>query len=983
MTKYIQNTIKLLFLLIPLFVFSQKIDSAYVHGSNHKARALEREGKFSEAYMLVNDIILRLKKQYKSEQQPLFNQTKIEVEKNFGNYEDSIKYYHDALKYLAFSYQTKAGIERNLGDYEKSIKTSRNALQICLQLKDTFNIAYNYNLIGVGYYFLSEYDSTKMYYEKSYELRKRIKVADKVLAVSAYNLAILYEDLVQPEKALKLYKDAEHYLLKSKETKSFLSDVYVGIAHLYFYRKEINKAEEYSEKAIDVGLKSYGEYNPNMTFVYTSYANILESKEKYKEAIILLEKSLKIRENTYGEYHKWTCESNYKLAEVLALDKQYDKAEVYFIKAIDVGEKVNSIQFLANAKTYLAKLYIDQDINFDEAEELLLSALNINIGVFGYKNNIIAEVYYYLAQIAKKRNQKDKLLAFVTRTLNSASYDKNNLNQVIAPYNALDAIVLMGDWYKDEYNRTKKIDLLKNKYQLIDEELALIKFSQKNFSSDQSKIKIANEYRDIFEKGLNTCWELYHTTSEQKYLEKAFELSETNRNTTLLEGLQDLKYKLFGDVPSELLGQENKIKQDLELAKLDLYYEKSAQAPDKEFISSLLNQRILLSNKLDSLHKTFEKDYPRYSNLKYANKVIKISDVQSEIDNNTQLLTYFLGEDDLYSFIITKDKVSFLKGNIADKLIDNTIRLKKNLITRKDIKNISEDLHLYLLGQQLHNTKSKLVIIPDNVLNYIPFEILLNDNDRFLIDDYSICYSGSVHLFLELKNDFFNYSPPNYWAGFSPKYEGDFELSSISDEISTISKIVKGKNFIGEASKKQSFLDNNKDFSILHLAMHAEIDNENPMFNKLIFSDGELTSSEIYLSNTKANLAVLSACNTGFGKLEKGEGVMSMARAFHFSGVPSVIMSLWKVPDKETNQIMIAFYKHLKSGETKSEALKNAKLDFLKTTSDINLKHPYYWSGFVLNGNSNKLIPTKKYNYFLIGLVIIAIVLVVIKWIKK
>ena len=118
-------------------------------------------------------------------------------------------------------------------------------------------------------------------------------------------------------------------------------------------------------------------------------------------------------------------------------------------------------------------------------------------------------------------------------------------------------------------------------------------------------------------------------------------------------------------------------------------------------------------------NKTFEKDYPRYSNLKYANKVIKISDVQSEIDNNTQLLTYFLGEDDLYSFIITKDKVSFLKGNIADKLIDNTIRLKKNLITRKDIKNISEDLHLYLLGQQLHNTKSKLVIIPDNVLNYI------------------------------------------------------------------------------------------------------------------------------------------------------------------------------------------------------------------------------------------------------------------------
>ena len=952
MTKYIQNSIRLLFIIFPLFIFSQKIDSVYVYGENRKARTLEREGKFKEAYNLVNEIISKIEKD-------------------------------NDPKYLAYSYQTKAGIERNLGEYQKSIETSNEALQICLQLKDTFNIAYNYNLIGVGYYFLSEYDSTKIYYEKSYELKKKIDVEDKVLAVSAYNLAILYEDLAQSEKALKLYKDAERYLLRSNETKSFLSDVYVGIAHLYFYKKEIDKAEEYAEKAIDVGLKSYGEFNPNMTFVYTSYANILESKEKYKEAIILLEKSLKIREKTYGEYHKWTCESNYKLAEVLALDEQYEKAKKHFNKAIDIGEKGNSVQYLANAKTYLAKLYIDQKINYDEANDLLLSALNLNIGVFGYKNDIIAEIYYYLAMVAKERNEKDKLFAFVTQTLNSSNYDKSNLNQVIAPYNALDALVLMGDWFNNEYIRTKDINFLKEKYHLIDEEIALIKYSQKNFSSEQSKIKIANEYRDIFEKELYTCWILYHKTKEQKYLEKAFELSETNRNTTLLEGLQDSKYKLFGNIPIDLLELENKVKQNLELVKLDLYYEKSAQAPDKEFISDLLNQRIFLGNKLDSLLKTFDKDYPRYANLKYANKVISISNVQREIDNKTQLVTYFLGEDNLYSFIITKENVSFLKGNVAEKLIKNTVLLKKNLIDRKDFKTISKNLHHYLLGQQLNKKKKNLVIVPDNVLNYIPFEILLNDKNKLLIEDYTICYTGSVHLFLELKNDFFNYNTPNYWAGFSPNYQQDYKLSSSSNEISTISKMVKGKYFVGDESKKQSFLENNKDYSILHLAMHAEIDNENPMFNKLIFSDDELTSSEIYLSNTKANLAVLSACNTGFGKLEKGEGVMSMARAFHFSGVPSVIMSLWKVPDKETNKVMVAFYKHLKSGQTKSEALKNAKLDFLASTNDINLKHPYYWSGFVLNGNSNTLVPAKNYNYLIIGLFIIGIVIFGVKWIKK
>jgi CHAT domain-containing protein len=102
-------------------------------------------------------------------------------------------------------------------------------------------------------------------------------------------------------------------------------------------------------------------------------------------------------------------------------------------------------------------------------------------------------------------------------------------------------------------------------------------------------------------------------------------------------------------------------------------------------------------------------------------------------------------------------------------------------------------------------------------------------------------------------------------------------------------------------------------------------------------------------------LAVLSSCNTGFGKIEKGEGVMSMARAFHFSGIPSVLMSLWKVPDKETESIMVDFYKFLKSGRSKSEALRLAKLNFLDNNTNPELKHPYYWSGFVINGNTEPI----------------------------
>ncbi|MDH3323878.1 MAG: tetratricopeptide repeat protein, partial [Flavobacteriaceae bacterium] len=407
MKRGIQNTLKTIVLLVPLFVFSQKIDSAYVFDTNNKALILKSTGSYTEALSLIDGLITKI------------NDTQ--------------------LKYLAHSLQTKAIIQQDLGKYEQSIKTSNEALNISEQLKDSFNIAFNYNLIGIGYYFLSDYERTKMYYEKSFALKKQIKVDDRQLAVNAYNLAILYEDLAQPIKALKLYKEAENYLLEDTGDKSFLTDVYVGISHLYFYRKEINKAEEYSEKAMDIGLKSYGPLSPNMTFVYNSYSNILESKGNYKEAIVLLKKSLKIRENTYGENHKWTCESNNKLAEILALDKQYDEAEKHFKRAIDIGKQTNSFQYLANAQVYLAKMYLDRDIRFNEAEKLLLAALGTNIKVFGHQNDIIAENYYLLAEVAKKTNQKDKFFAFINQVFNASVYDKNKLNAVIAPFQALES----------------------------------------------------------------------------------------------------------------------------------------------------------------------------------------------------------------------------------------------------------------------------------------------------------------------------------------------------------------------------------------------------------------------------------------------------------------------------------------------------------------------------------------------------------------
>ncbi|MEN8125354.1 MAG: CHAT domain-containing tetratricopeptide repeat protein [Bacteroidota bacterium] len=947
MINPIKNILQALLILFSVTVFSQITDSTYIHNQHIKIATLNRDGNFDQAYQINNLLLSQLLKD------------------------------HNDTSEIAQTYFYKSSIEINLGKYNESIKSAHKSLNLFILENDSLKIASSLNLIGVGFYFLSNYDSTKIYYEKSYELKKKLKADSKKLAISSYNLALAYEDLEETDKALELYKQAETYLLQDKENLSFLSDVYVGIAHLYFYNKDIDNAEKYAEKALDEGLKSYGEFNPNMTFVYTSYANILESKKKYEESISLLKKSLNIRENTYGKYHKWTCESYYDLANAYALDKQFEQAEKHFEKAIEIGEKSNSFQYLSNAKTALAKMYCNQNQNNDKAEELLINALQYKLSVFGSKNEIVAENYLYLAQNAVNNNDEDSFFKYINLTLAASNYNKENLFNLVAPFVALDAMVIQGDWYQNQFKETNNIELLKEKYNLIDQELRLIRFSQMNFSSERSKISFANDYRKVFEKGLNTCWELYQNTNDEEYLEKAFELSETNRNTTLLEGMQDSQFKLFGDIPEELLQFEKQIKKELAKVKKDLYYENNSSNPNKEILSDLLDKRIKVSSKLDSLQSKFSLSYPKYKSLKYQNKIIKIADVQKELDKKNQLITYFLGDNNLYTFTITRDHVTFQKNEHANAIVKEIDKLKEGLITQENINEASTNLYKYLLKDNTDLSINNLIIIPDNVLNYIPFETLQNDKNKYLIENFTVSYSGSTRLFLELNNDYFNYKLPNYWVGFSPQYDNDKQLSSIKGETEDISKLVDGKSFIGTASTKENFFLNNMNHSILHLAMHAEIDNKNPMYNKLIFSDGDLTSSEIYVSNSKANLAVLSACNTGFGKLEKGEGVMSMARAFHFSGVPSILMSLWKVPDKETKIIMVAFYKNLKKGMSKNKALHEAKHEYLSSTNDITLKHPYYWSGFVLTGNNQALSNNNTNNYVIGSFLSILLLLII------
>ena len=232
----------------------------------------------------------------------------------------------------------------------------------------------------------------------------------------------------------------------------------------------------------------------------------------------------------------------------------------------------------------------------------------------------------------------------------------------------------------------------------------------------------------------------------------------------------------------------------------------------------------------------------------------------------------------------------------------------------------------------------------------------------------------------------------NLIAEFKERGSGFVSLMGAKEEANKIHQMIPGKLFIDSLATERNFKDWSPNFKILHIATHGIMNDIDPMMTRLVFyqdndsiEDGNLYAYEIYSLQLNAELAVLSACNTGSGKLQQGEGVMNLARGFSYAGVPGIVMSLWSINDISSAEIMEYFYTYLKAGHSKSEALQKAKLDYIQKADNLT-SNPYYWAGFVIIGNQHAIsIKTFNYTWVLIfsGIIVFALIAFLLRKSKR
>jgi CHAT domain-containing protein len=393
----------------------------------------------------------------------------------------------------------------------------------------------------------------------------------------------------------------------------------------------------------------------------------------------------------------------------------------------------------------------------------------------------------------------------------------------------------------------------------------------------------------------------------------------------------------------------------------------------------------------------FEESYPSYYDLKYRNEVTPLGDVSRVIGKRSNLLSYVLTEEKLFIFVTNGRKTEIITRETDSVFYASLSRFRALLSTMpvttgarqpfNEFMDLAFQLYRVLLEPALPYLRGdKIIISPDNILSYLPFETLVTEEFRspgllyreapFALKKYRFSYIYSVTLSSETQER--SRSLRNDLVAFAPEYDGreldDSILSAwpgLRGEIRSLPYAVLesedavdqcgGKAFLGDDATEDAYKKEAHLYKIIHLAMHTLVNDVNPAYSKMVFSaasggddDGLLNTYEVYGVPVNAMMVVLSSCNTGVGKLVSGEGILSLARGFLYAGSRSVVMSMWSVEDRSASAVIRSFYKNLRSGQNKSSALRHARLKFLRS-ADQGRSHPYYWSALVIYGDDTPL----------------------------
>ena len=748
-----------------------------------------------------------------------------------------------------------------------------------------------------------------------------------------------------------------------------------AIAYEQIFLEDYKASKQNYDRAQRI-IKRYSKDHPVKVYINNGIGIWHRNQGQYQKSIAALLKAAAYNEQLFGPYHYRNGSMYGNIARLYELSKEDEKSILYGLKTRNIFlENYGPLHpYLARSNRGLGNSYLNQK-DFSKA------------------------IYYF----------QHALKAVVHNINPSQQRVQINRADFEISHDLLLVLQDLGNAYFIKYKDSKDLLDLQLAEEYYDHTIYCIDLILDSYLEDESKKLLLSDAKKFYEGAMLVAFENYKRSKENKHLSKAFEIAERSKSTLLRSSMQTQEAIQFSSISDNLKLKEKEIREKIGDLKLELQKEeRKGNYADKSMLDSLESEIFKQEGSFSKMQNFFKENNPDYYKLRYGNPLLSMEEIKEKLAIKEEAINYFWGEAYVFIIHFTKSGSQFLqipnskilqtklKGIIENINNNQWVEEEANKDENKQaFINSCSYMYKKLIGKLSLQNESQLIIIPDGPLFYLPFEVLVNgdtyeDQDygdyNYLIKEHSVRYDFSLNSALDITT---KKNKKRGIIAFAPTYE-DLERTVLNEqlelyplknalhEIYWLEQVFEAETYIGENAQESAF-KNKRNYSVEHLAMHGFLDEENDLYSGLVFAkptdqeDGILYAYEIYDMKVPCDLICLSACNMRSGKLEKGEGVMSLGRAFKHAGSASICMSLWVSEDEQNRALMEKFYQGLRSDLPKDIALQKAKLSLMKYDTK---QFPHFWAAYILIGSSEPITFSEGYaNYFWGGIILLTLIL--------
>jgi len=892
-----------------------------------------------------------------------------------GNYTSAQEHFQKSLK-ISEDLGNKDGIARTLiyigmvdhaqGNYAVALEHSRKGLNIFEELGDKGLIAYALNNIGGIYYAQGDYAGALEHFQKSLKINEEF---DDKAAVSAglNNIGETYrmlgnyaEALEHFQKSLKISEDIDN--------KAVIVDALNNIGNVHQTQGDYRQSLEHYQKSLKI-REEIGDRS-GIALMLNNIGNVHAAQGDYAQALEHYQKSLRIRDEI-GD-REGISESLNNIGNVHEAQGDHAQALERYQKSLRIREEIGHREGISDSLDNIGKV-LEAQGDYAQALERFQKSLRIREEI-GYREGI-SESLNNIGKVYQAQGDYAQALQFAERVVDLAQRlgSPDLLQQALTTEGK--AYVALG-----QPGRAR---------QSFDAAIASVETLRAQIAGGEQ------EQQRFFASKISPYYAMIELLIAQNNPGGALNYAERAKARVLLDVLSSGRVNITKAMTVEEQEQERHLNDQLVAFNSQLYREKLRPHPDPTRLAALEDQLRRARLDFEAFQINLYAAHPELKTRRGDALPLRLEEVGALLpDAGAALLEFVVADRKTYLFVLTRSAtvgVSVYPLEIKQQDLADRVERFRQMLSTSDNRFLKPAREIYDLlikpaAAQLQG-KTRLLIVPDGALWELPFQVLRTARNRYLIDDYTISYAPSLTVLREMikahrMKDARSLAAPRLLAmgnpaiGAQPLTRAEAASMAVAfDPLPEAERQVRAlarvygpahsQIYVGPAASEEQFKSSAQDYDILHLATHGILDDRSPMYSHLLLTptpgatqeDGMLEARELMKLELRADLVVLSACETARGRVSRGEGMIGLTWALFVAGAPTTLVSQWKVSSDSTAQLMIEFHRRLRSepahptGSARPNSVAEAlRAAALKLKRDSRYQHPFYWAGFVVVG---------------------------------